>query len=27
VMTYGFGYGDVNLEAKVGIMIGVGYRF
>lgn len=27
VMTYGFGYGDVNLEAKVGAMIGVGYRF
>jgi len=27
VLTYGVGFGDVNLEAKVGIMVGVGYRF
>lgn len=27
VLTYGAGYGNVNLEAKVGVMIGVGYRF
>ena len=27
VVSYGFGYGDVNLEAKVGAMIGIGYRF
>lgn len=27
VLTYGFGFGDVNLEARVGAMIGVGYRF
>jgi hypothetical protein len=27
VLTYGIGFGDVNLEARVGGMIGVGYRF
>jgi len=27
VWTYGLGYGDVNLEGKVAIMVGVGYRF
>ena len=27
VVTYGIGFGDVNLEARVGTMIGVGYRF
>jgi hypothetical protein len=27
VMTYGLGFGDVNLEANVGAMVGIGYRF
>ncbi len=27
VLTYGLGVGDVNLEAPVGLTIGVGYRF
>ncbi len=27
IMTYGMGYGDVNLEGKFGATIGVGYRF
>jgi hypothetical protein len=27
VLTYGIGFGDVNLEARVGGMFGVGYRF
>jgi hypothetical protein len=27
VMTYGVGFGDVNLEARFGVLIGVGYRF
>lgn len=27
VLTYGIGYGDVNLESKVGAMFGIGYRF
>lgn len=27
VLTYGIGFGNVNLEARVGAMIGVGYRF
>ena len=26
-LTYGIGAGDVNLEAKVGVLFGVGYRF
>jgi hypothetical protein len=27
VLTYGIGFGDVNLEGHVAVMIGVGYRF
>ena len=27
VMTYGVGFGDVNLEARFGVLICVGYRF
>ena len=27
VLTYGIGFGDVNREARVGGMFGVGYRF
>jgi len=27
IMMYGIGYGDVNLEGKIGATIGVGYRF
>ena len=27
VLSYGIGFGDVNLEARVGGMFGVGYRF
>lgn len=27
VLTYGIGFGDVNLETRVGAMIGAGYRF
>ena len=26
-LTYAVGYGDVNLEGRVGFMLGVGYRF
>ncbi len=26
-LTYGVGYGDVNLEGRVGLMFGLGYRF
>jgi hypothetical protein len=27
VMTYGLGFGDVNLESNFAFTIGVGYRF
>jgi hypothetical protein len=27
VLTYGIGFGDVNLEARVGAMLGLGWRF
>ena len=27
VLTYGIGFGDVNLEARVGAMFGLGWRF
>lgn len=27
IMMYGMGYGDVNLEGRVGATIGIGYRF
>ena len=27
VLTYGVGFGDVNLEARVGAMFGLGWRF
>jgi len=27
VLTYGVGFGDVNLEGRVGVMVGAGYRF
>ena len=27
VLTYGIGFGDVNLESRVGLMFGFGYRF